>query len=271
MASLGEELKRERELRSISLQDIAAQTKIGLRYLQALESDRLDILPGKFLTKAILRSYAQALGTDESAILNKYHQEIQVQEKAGRVQERERPLPPISEPRKRPSRAVLGLGLFGGSAATLAVLYALVLAPRGTLRPAAPGPPRPAAAMTSVPAVTTSAPAAESPAGFPQLPPVVAPAPPETAESLRLEIEFEAETWIHIAADGAVLETGIYRAGTRAAWEAKTEFVLQTGNAGGFRWRINGRTARPLGPLGAVLTDIRIRRDNLKTYLEPGG
>ena len=44
--SFGQNLRRERELRGISLHEIAEATKISARFLQALEQDRLDVLPG---------------------------------------------------------------------------------------------------------------------------------------------------------------------------------------------------------------------------------
>jgi cytoskeletal protein RodZ len=43
--SFGVSLKRERELRGISLAEIAKTTKISVRLLEAIEKDRFDILP----------------------------------------------------------------------------------------------------------------------------------------------------------------------------------------------------------------------------------
>ena len=90
------------------------------------------------------------------------------------------------------------------------------------------------------------------------------------SEPLRLEFEFLAATWMHVTADGALVLEGIRKAGTREKCEARMEIVLQTGNAGGFRLRINGRPVRPLGQSGKVLTDVRIRHDNLGQFLESG-
>ena len=74
MASIGQELKRERELRGISLKDISKSSKISLRLLEALEEDRLDLLPGKFFIKAIICTYAKFIGLEEDSILNKYYE-----------------------------------------------------------------------------------------------------------------------------------------------------------------------------------------------------
>lgn len=258
MASLGQELKRERELRSISLKDIAEQTKIGVRSLQALEDDRLDLLPGKFLTKAILRAYAKALGMDEDRIMNKFHEETLSREWASKLAERPRPLLPRREPHWRPRIAPFWIILAVVAIAVLASVYFFFIDPRGSSE-------SPAAAVQA-----QAEPAAEDPSfEFPELPPVVKADQISASEPLRLEFEFHSATWMHVTADGALVLEGTRNAGTRETCEARTEVVLQTGNAGGFRLRINGRTVRPLGQPGKVLTDVRIRRDNLGQFLEP--
>jgi len=72
MADLGLLLKREREARNISIEEIASSTKIVPRYLEALEADRLDIMPGGFFIKGIIRTYARTLGLDEEEVLSRY-------------------------------------------------------------------------------------------------------------------------------------------------------------------------------------------------------
>jgi cytoskeleton protein RodZ len=72
MASLGQELREAREARHISLEEIASSTKIVRRYLEALENDHLELMPGGFFIKGIIRSYARAIGLDGEEILAKY-------------------------------------------------------------------------------------------------------------------------------------------------------------------------------------------------------
>jgi hypothetical protein len=68
MASFGESLKRERELREISLRDIADATKINIRYLEALEHDRFETLPGGVFNKGFIRAYARFIGANGEAL-----------------------------------------------------------------------------------------------------------------------------------------------------------------------------------------------------------
>ena len=65
MGSFGEDLRRERLLRGIKLEDIIAVTKISRRYLMALEEGKFRLLPGGILSKGIVRGYAGALGLDQ--------------------------------------------------------------------------------------------------------------------------------------------------------------------------------------------------------------
>lgn len=81
MASFGEELKRERELRDISLKEIAEATKISIRFLEALECNNFDILPGGIFNRGFIRAYARFIGVDGEEMVNSYLHELSVQEK----------------------------------------------------------------------------------------------------------------------------------------------------------------------------------------------
>lgn len=72
MEHFGEALRCERQLRSVSLEDIAQTTKVTVRSLQALESDAFDQLPGGILSKGIVRSYVRFLGLDESEWVERF-------------------------------------------------------------------------------------------------------------------------------------------------------------------------------------------------------
>ena len=75
MSSFGETLKRERELRQISLREIAEATKINLRYLDALEHDDFRHLPGGVFNKGFVRAYSQFIGIDPETMVTAYLEE----------------------------------------------------------------------------------------------------------------------------------------------------------------------------------------------------
>src|SRR5687767_10913927 len=72
MASFGENLKRERELRGIDLREIAQATKISVRFLQALECDRIEVLPGGIFRRSFVREYARYVGLDPERLVSEF-------------------------------------------------------------------------------------------------------------------------------------------------------------------------------------------------------
>lgn len=72
MGKFGDKLRRERELRGVTLDEIADATKIGTRSLRALEEERFDQLPGGIFNKGFVRAYARFLGLDEEQAVSDY-------------------------------------------------------------------------------------------------------------------------------------------------------------------------------------------------------
>lgn len=76
MSELGEQLKRAREEKQISLDEIQELTKIQKRYLQAIENGDFDKLPGAFYTKAFIKTYAEAVGLNYEALIQQFGHEL---------------------------------------------------------------------------------------------------------------------------------------------------------------------------------------------------
>jgi cytoskeletal protein RodZ len=70
--SLGARLKREREKRKISLEEISLSTKIGTRFLVAIEEEHFDQLPGGIFNKGFVKAYARSVGVDEAEAVAEY-------------------------------------------------------------------------------------------------------------------------------------------------------------------------------------------------------
>jgi cytoskeleton protein RodZ len=75
MTDFGTRLRQQRESREITLDEIAESSKIGKRYLEALESNDFAALPGGVFTKGYLRTYAEAIGIDPEPLLEDYLRE----------------------------------------------------------------------------------------------------------------------------------------------------------------------------------------------------
>ncbi|HYL93167.1 MAG TPA: helix-turn-helix domain-containing protein, partial [Alphaproteobacteria bacterium] len=73
MGTFGERLRREREARNITLEEIAESTKISRRSLQALEQEDFSRLPGGVFNRGFVRSYARHIGIDEDQAVSEYN------------------------------------------------------------------------------------------------------------------------------------------------------------------------------------------------------
>lgn len=101
----------------IDVSEIEAQTKIRAKYLRALENEEWDLLPGPTFVRSFLRTYAQALGLDDKALVDEYRR---LYEQPSELDHQ----PVMSAPRRTPPRSgsggvrpsrgyVIAVGVFG--------------------------------------------------------------------------------------------------------------------------------------------------------------
>src|SRR5882757_4034326 len=72
--SIGELLRLAREERGIALREISNQTRISMRYLEAIEGSDYKRLPGGIFNRSFLKAYARCIGFDEARALEGYAQ-----------------------------------------------------------------------------------------------------------------------------------------------------------------------------------------------------
>ena len=112
----GSYLKHERELRGIPLDEVALTTKISIRFLQALEDNRFDELPGEVFIRGFIRSYGKAIGSNADELLAAYHEATGKRPESATPDFASADPPPASE--KKPGgsfdsrqKAILGFGV----------------------------------------------------------------------------------------------------------------------------------------------------------------
>jgi len=252
MTTPGQELKQDREARGISLKTVADTTRISRRYLEAVESDRLDLMPGGFFIKGILKAYAGAVGLDEDAVLERYRRAGVLA--SGAQDPVRKQIPDGGRPKKR----TLSIA---GAAAVLIVIASFAAyflnRPGRTTTPQADDRTSfgVAAPPESIPPTTTDA---------------AADVAPEAEKGLRIKISFTEETWIQVYADGRLALDGLRAAGDTAEVRADAELLVHLGNAGGLAYTLNGKPGKPFGRSGAVVKNIRITAGTLVSYLREG-
>lgn len=256
MPDLGSQLKLARETQNISLEEISASTKISLRYLEALESDRYDLIPGKFFLKAIIKTYARSIGLDEKLIVEKFLAAGIFGDQVKSVPEQ----PQNSQETKPSSRKNSFYWLLAGIFLALSVLAIALIIISGRQSPA------------SRTKISASPPAIQQEVVQPQIEaPPASEAIASQPASLVLMIEFNAETWLQIYADGVLKAEGIFFPGKTITLEAEKQLLIHTGNAGGFSFSLNNQPGKSFGRSGEVKKNVMITLDNWKDFVQTPG
>lgn len=239
----GDDLRRERTLREVSLEEISAATKISVRLLTALEEGNRAKLPAPVFTRGFIRAYCLHLGLDPVEKINAYLAEAQPTAAT---------LPAVTRPGGgsrflRGRRSTAGT-ILGGVTAVL-LLLGLIASPEH----------RPGVAGSSVDSRI-------EPVSFKNVAPSNEPTPliredspvatSEMESGVALILQFDQPSWIEISADGEKVFGGTISAGVSRKFEARKTFSITLGNAGGVRVSIDGRPLAPLGRPGEVVRNV---------------
>ena len=247
MGSFGENLRKERELRGVGLREIAEGTKISVRFLQALEEDRVEVLPGGLFPRAFVKQYALFLGLDVDKAVTDFtaaHGEPPPERKAAA---------------EAPRRLPVSLGhVFLAVVAVFAVALTLRRGSEDRARHL-PTPPPVTAASAVLPTDRV----------YPS--PMLAPASLPSGEGLVLTMTAQQDCWVVARADGETVVNRVLAQGESQTLEARGEIVLSVGNAGGISIRVNDRPARPLGRSGEVRKNIVITPQSLPSLVQQDG
>lgn len=260
MAGFGERLRRERELRGIKLEEIAEATKIGVRYLRALEDEDLPRLPGGIFSRGFVRAYAKYLGIDEEQAIADF---------VAIAGEAEAHLPDPPTPPEKPviearySRWWL-------VAALLALIAVLVYLGRKPLRREAENlrAKNGVASAAAVPAQARNL-AVETPAkpaggdagatpkdtgatvpGAGATPGGAATKPDATATSASgvvVELHTTQEAWVQWSVDDGPMQDAVFPANVQKRIAGNAQVKVKVGNAGAIELTYNGKTLSPLG------------------------
>lgn len=263
MASVSEDLKRERELRGISLEQIAEETRIGLRFLQAIDSGELEVIPGDFYRRSYVRAYASYLGMDPDRVASAY--DFQASRAIiARPRARTRNVADGEAARKRSGVwwfLVLGVLAAGGTAAVwsgggasrLGETPSVTVPPRFGVSPK----PHKASARTRPLAGEIATPVVERDEPMPAQ---------DESHTLEMRLMVEEPCWLEVRADGEVVSQGLMLEGFEKQIRAREEIRLWLGNAGGISYWINGKRGKSLGQAGQVRKEIRITPENMGEY-----
>jgi transcriptional regulator with XRE-family HTH domain len=255
MDAFGSTLKREREKRKFSLDDVSAATKISVRFLSAIESGRFDQLPGGIFNRGFVRAYARQLGLDEEQIVAQY--------KAAAGEDD--PNTPVETDLPRGTQLALGPGHKELPWKELAVFLLLLAVGLSVWKFRSLEPARYRSQTTQIPApiavklvpptaVTEASPIHITPA------PLGKPTEQHTAnpgsQPFQLRIVAREDSWISVSGPGDEIFHQVLSPPEEKSFHSTSRIVVKAGNAGGLAFFWNGRELPVQGREGEVKTLI---------------
>ena len=228
--SVGEQLLAAREKAGISLEDIAAQTRIPTRHLQSIESSDWDKLPAPTYTMGFAKSYATAVGLDRNEIADQLREEMGGMRATVTQSEVFEPVDPAR---------VMPRGLVIAAVVAAALIVALLLWNQSRSLDAPDD-------VSTTAASTDNAVAA-------------APATPAGTSTGPVVITANEQVWIQIKDGSATLKEGMLEAGQSYEVPATAKApVLTTGKPEALRVSVGTADAPPVGPAATTVTDISL-------------
>jgi cytoskeletal protein RodZ len=244
--------------KQLSIEDVARQTRISKRFLNAIEADDFTALPGLIFARNFVRQYAALLDIDPAPLLAKLP--------SYDLETAPMPATPLAssqrslwDPRWNSAVASLAWIVLACGAAAAAYLYfnRIPRPQQAIATPAAVYPAQPAALSATNPPAQTNSPAEIPPAAqggaAPHSTPAVDSSPaPVDQHSVRVVVTARDDSWVQVTAEGKTAFIGILKAGESRSFASDGAVRVRTGNAGGTDISLNGKQLDPLGPAGQI-------------------
>jgi cytoskeleton protein RodZ len=259
--SFGELLKRERELREVTLNEVTVATRIPPRFLEAFEREEWEKLPGGVFNRGFVRAIARYLGLDEENLLSEYDLAYGEQRVAVPALTDD----PIPSP---PKWAITAAGI----AILLLVLGVVWGSVYGWHRYAAHRAAKRAALSASAAAPQPQTPSASSATSSPKsaLPTPQPPAAnsasantgdPSAPQRLDLAVSTSGQTRVRVVADGRIVLDSRLPAGETRRLFAKNQFVVSATHPDAVLLEMNGEAMPSLASAGTSGTMVLSQKD----------
>lgn len=237
--TVGERLRAAREEKGLSLEDVAAQTRIPQRHLESIENADWDKLPAPTYTIGFSKSYASAVGLDRSEIGDQLREEMGGQRFASSQSEVIEAADPA---RTMPKWLVLS--------AVVAVIVIIVLMSWLSRRSLDQSSEPVANAAMAAPSATAAAPSQQ--------------AQPAAAAEGAVVLSAVAPAWIQVTDQGRTLFSGELQPGqTFAVPQTATAPLLKAGKPEALKVTVGSAVAPPVGPAGKVASKISLKAADL--------
>ena len=230
-STVGQRLRAAREGKGLTLEDVAAQTRIPRRHLESLENGDWERLPAPTYTNGFAKSYATVVGLDRVAIGDQLRGEMSGHRPATTAE--------VFEPAD-PARTMPKWLVFGAIAAVILLVVVMSYLSQRSVRGSDE--------VTSENAALAAEPSAPAPAAI---------APPVTAGAV--VITANEPVWIQVKDGATTLKAGVLEAGQSFEVPASaTAPVLTTGKPEGLRISVGTADAPPIGPAATKVRNVSL-------------
>ena len=259
MGTFGDRLRREREMRGITLDEISESTKISRRHLESLEKEEFDNLPGKVFAKGFVRAYARYLGISEDQAAADYALAnpepvaaeekfpLEIHQKPNRELNPKKPRLPLVLAMAALVGVLIGYGVWAKSRArqqeTPEKVSAAARDDRVSSTPA-PAQIVQAAANTVTEEPPVSAATSEAKPVQPVTEEKAAQKP--QARNFFVVVKAKEDSWVSLTVDGHTRSFVLKTDRQRLEW-AGSKIIVNTRNAGGIDISFNGRSLGSIG------------------------
>ncbi|MBF2067374.1 MAG: helix-turn-helix domain-containing protein [Calothrix sp. C42_A2020_038] len=251
LREIGAYLRKRREDKSISINEIAAHTRIRPAFIQAIEEGNAEILPEAVFVQGFIRRYCDAIGVDGTTLTANFGDVF---------------LPVVTENQsvdtEKKSSLYIPLAvpyIFLLAAASFGLFH--ILAPKQGGESAAQSKSttnqKAVATFNASPSPTSSPTTSPSPSPLPVTTPLLNPSPTlspisQVPEGVEVGIEVQDSSWIRVKVDGKTDFEGTLKKGDKKTWTAQKEVVIRSGNAGAILVSPNKQPATAMGTEGSV-------------------
>jgi cytoskeletal protein RodZ len=277
---IGEALRARREKMDLELTDVEHFTNLKRMYLIALEDGRFADLPSTVQGRGMLNNYAQFLAMDESSVMDRYAEALQLQREERMPPPRRQVEPPVSVRFNLPEgvRRVLNPDLVVGSAIIIALFVfilwgaaQIISTPNNNATEAPSISEMLQITQTVTPTVDLTQPGNGTPIAEDTPVPGVAvveatqtPIATVNAAPLQLYIIANDRAYMRISVDGQEVFNGRVAPDNSYTYSGNTQITLLTGNAAALEVYFNQDYLGPLGSVGEVV-NLRFAPTGLST------
>ena len=252
MSSVGEILKNTREAKGITIEQVAEATSIRVLYLEAIEKEQFKLIPGEVYLKGFIRNYANYIGLNGPAMVEKYKEQVEADKKYmhqvqpdtndikhNQQQQISQSKTKLAKPDVFVIKTLLEKFLTKRNITLLAGVVIVIVTGSFLIsffsgeKDSTPAKTKPAGIESTQSTVTAQkASVAKDQSGVYVV---------KNAMNIEAKVEFSGECWTEAYADGKEVFMGMMSAGKSVNWQAEKELQIKLGNVRVVKIECNGQ------------------------------